>query len=224
MSGVSCNRCGGEKPWTEEHFSVNRRRGGIVQPCRKCAREIKDRYKKSEKGVAGIVRYRRSEKTRSYYKEYKAEYRVGDKHRAWQASYNSSERKLESQRKWRELNASKVAVASHRRRHRVRLVAINFRPEDWDICVERFGGACAACGSTRRLSQDHWIPLSKGGAYDRYNIVTLCSGRGGCNNSKADRDPRDWVVRKFGERCGHEILAVVAAYFLSLRMEEGDAA
>jgi 5-methylcytosine-specific restriction endonuclease McrA len=46
--------------------------------------------------------------------------------------------------------------------------------------------ACQYCGSTRHLTLDHVIPLSKGGKHSWDNVVTACER---CNQSKSDRTP-----------------------------------
>lgn len=48
-------------------------------------------------------------------------------------------------------------------------------------------GYCVGCGTTRNLTRDHIIPLSKGGPDAAANIQTLCYR---CNQAKADR--LDW--------------------------------
>lgn len=45
---------------------------------------------------------------------------------------------------------------------------------------ERDGNVCLACGSVRKLTLDHVVPLSKGGSNRDDNLQTLCAG---CNNS-----------------------------------------
>jgi hypothetical protein len=66
---------------------------------------------------------------------------------------------------------------------------------------------------------DHWIPLSSPGCPGTVatNMVPLCHGIGGCNNSKCDRDPQGWLLEKFGERKALEILERIPAYFRQLK-------
>lgn len=46
--------------------------------------------------------------------------------------------------------------------------------------------SCQYCGSTRRLTIDHVIPLSKGGKHRWDNVITACER---CNQQKGDRTP-----------------------------------
>ncbi len=46
--------------------------------------------------------------------------------------------------------------------------------------------ACQYCGSTRHLTLDHVLPVSKGGKHSWDNVVTACER---CNQTKGDRTP-----------------------------------
>ena len=43
---------------------------------------------------------------------------------------------------------------------------------------------CTRCGTTSDLTADHVIPIARGGASTRGDLVTLCRS---CNSSKRDR-------------------------------------
>lgn len=51
---------------------------------------------------------------------------------------------------------------------------------------ERDGYACRYCGAGERLSLDHVIPKSRGGAHDAGNLVVACAR---CNSQKGARTP-----------------------------------
>ena len=61
--------------------------------------------------------------------------------------------------------------------------------EQWEDCIKHFEGKCAYCGKKKKLTQEHFIPLSKGGEYSVNNIIPAC---GSCNSSKRDRDFFKW--------------------------------
>ncbi|NJN87442.1 MAG: HNH endonuclease [Leptolyngbyaceae cyanobacterium SL_7_1] len=46
--------------------------------------------------------------------------------------------------------------------------------------------SCQYCGSTKHLTLDHVLPLSKGGKHSWDNVVTACER---CNQAKGDRTP-----------------------------------
>lgn len=55
-------------------------------------------------------------------------------------------------------------------------------PDQWEALKARYGYRCLRCGrSDVELTQDHVIPLSKGGKHDINNIQPLCRT---CNSSK----------------------------------------
>lgn len=107
------------------------------------------------------------------------------------------------------------------RRARVRDLPSEFTTQDWIACVDYFGGCCAVCGRQpglwHTLASDHWIPLNSRECPGTvpYNIVPLCHGDGGCNNSKQDRPPSEWLIAKFGKRNGGAILKRIEAYLES---------
>lgn len=53
----------------------------------------------------------------------------------------------------------------------------------WSVW-ERDDFRCVLCGSRRRLSIDHVVPISKGGANDVANYQTMCTR---CNAKKGNR-------------------------------------
>jgi len=57
----------------------------------------------------------------------------------------------------------------------------------WETIKAQFGYRCAYCGhKVKKLTQDHIIPLSKGGSHTMSNIVPACKS---CNSKKRDRAP-----------------------------------
>lgn len=59
--------------------------------------------------------------------------------------------------------------------------------EDWEFIKESFGFCCAGCGSSETdvlLTEDHIIPLSKGGTDNKDNIQPLCQS---CNSKKGTK-------------------------------------
>lgn len=57
---------------------------------------------------------------------------------------------------------------------------------------------CVYCGATARLTRDHFVPLSAGGADHPSNIVLACEP---CNAAKGACLPEIWVT----QRCGREV-------------------
>jgi 5-methylcytosine-specific restriction endonuclease McrA len=55
--------------------------------------------------------------------------------------------------------------------------------QDWDNLIKEYKGACAYCGRISKLTQDHVIPISKGGKHIRDNVVPACFS---CNRKKSN--------------------------------------
>lgn len=108
-------------------------------------------------------------------------------------------------------------------------VDFDYSPTDWVNCKAFFNNACAVCGrnifpldATITLAPDHWQPISKNGNSTPLNIIPLCHGLGGCNNSKKDYDPIEWLLSRYGTRQANIILARVEAYFQFVRNNESE--
>lgn len=93
---------------------------------------------------------------------------------------------LKASRRWRKRNRDKVKLyhkmSKARRRAKVREARGSFNGSDWLERLALFNYRCVYCGSKRRkLTVDHWIPLSRGGTNSKGNIVPACSP---CNSHK----------------------------------------
>jgi len=94
-----------------------------------------------------------------------------------------------------------------------------FTPQDWDRALEYWDYKCAICerprGLWHTLSQDHWIPLTHPECPGTVatNILPLCHGTDGCNNSKGKKHPREWLIAKLGTRKANKKLKEIEAYF-----------
>lgn len=134
------------------------------------------------------------------------------------------ERTRENKHRWDSANREYNRLANLKRKARKRALPFAFSQADWKACLDYWHECCAICGKqakdlfgTHTIAADHWIPLSKGGGTTKDNIVPLCQGKDGCNNSKHDSEPTVWLERKFGKRRASAILARIQAYFDSLK-------
>lgn len=129
---------------------------------------------------------------------------------------------IEKEREYKNAPEVKEIYRIHVRRRRARKADLpdTFTPNDWQRALDYFGGCCAVCGRQpglwHKLSADHWTAITKGGATTPGNIVPLCCGQDGCNNSKSNRDAEDWLTDKFGKRKAKQILKKIHGYFDSL--------
>lgn len=121
---------------------------------------------------------------------------------------------------WNKAHRDKLNAMQLRRRARVRELPNLFTAEDWRRAIDYFGGACAACGRPpglwHKLSADHWIavtdPQSDNPGTVPWNIVPLCSGADGCNNSKHNRPYAEWLVERFGRQKAKQVVTRIEKY------------
>lgn len=160
---------------------------------------------------------------RTYYQENKKTIAAKSKaHRLANAEKISAQRKqfyienreriLDERKQYYEENIEKIkqykkqyskegrARATDQRKRTKRIEMFNSLPadftiEEWGEALEFFDYLCCYCGleSDRTLEQDHFVPLSKMGAYTKDNIVPACKS---CNSSKHTEDFQSWY-RKY---------------------------
>ena len=83
-----------------------------------------------------------------------------------------------------------VAFYRHRRRAKERNASGTHTIADWEVLKDKFNFKCPACGKKEpeiTLSQDHIVPLSRGGSNDISNIQPLCLS---CNSKKHTHSTR----------------------------------
>jgi hypothetical protein len=118
---------------------------------------------------------------------------------------------------------ARQAVNTHMRRARLAAVPAAFTMADAAFMRRYFGYACAACGRQEGfewiIANDHWIPLSDPACPGTVptNMIPLCHGIGGCNNTKNKANPLLWLRRRFGPRKAASIQRKIEAYFALLR-------
>lgn len=160
-------------------------------------------------------------------REQRREYERNNKHKRlayWSRPENVERRKRLSQN-YKDKNPDAVRLVREKRRTRKFALPYDFTRRDWEYACNYFHGCCAVCErqlsdlfSTHTAAMDHWIPIASPNCPGtiKSNIIPLCHGKDGCNNSKGASDPVEWLNRKFGKRRAREILKRIQAYFDSL--------
>lgn len=121
-------------------------------------------------------------------------------------------------------------MEKQRRKIREQSLPNNLSTADWFRAVNYFHNCCAVCDKPFKLSgankaaADHWIPLASPDCTGTVttNIVPLCHGRGGCNNSKKDKMPGIWLVEKYGVLKSGVILQRISDYFEWVRSQDAE--
>jgi 5-methylcytosine-specific restriction endonuclease McrA len=68
-----------------------------------------------------------------------------------------------------------------RRELRMMLAPGKHTKQEWRQIMQRDGWKCLRCGSMKRLTKDHVVPIAKGGSNDAGNLQVLCAS---CNSWK----------------------------------------
>lgn len=98
------------------------------------------------------------------------------------------EKQRESTKRWKRANPAAVSAQSFRRRTNFAALRADLTEDQWQLIKASYGHRCAYCGEKKPLTQDHVVPVSKGGHHTASNIVPACQS---CNSSKGDR-PVKW--------------------------------
>jgi hypothetical protein len=207
-------RCSGCKT-TKRLIDFNLHRGmldGRQTICKECQSQTQTKRRAEDeeyrlKEIQRCADYRlnnlekEQERGRKYNQEHPEEARLS--HRAWAAA-----------------NPAAIRNYSARRRARESGLPDTLTTADIAFLYQYWGFACAVCGKEEglfnlKLALDHWIPINDPACPGtvRTNILLLCHGRGGCNNSKHGKDPVLWLTRRYGERRAKAILKKIDAYF-----------
>ena len=96
-------------------------------------------------------------------------------------------------RKWRSETGFSRTEYHRKRRAAKRATVVSLTPEGWAQILEEFGNRCAYCMCVMVTpTQDHIVPLSKGGDHSPGNVVPACLS---CNSRKCDRSLLQFVAR-----------------------------
>jgi 5-methylcytosine-specific restriction endonuclease McrA len=108
------------------------------------------------------------------------------------------ERAAEQRRQYRRANSDKHLEANRKRRAcKLGAPILTLDYAQWALILDYFGRACAYCGATGvALTQDHIVPLSRGGEHSATNVVPACRH---CNSRKFARPLWRFLMER-----GHE--------------------
>jgi hypothetical protein len=238
-----CSVCKTEFPATTEYFSKTGKRY-LTNRCKQCiSLERKRKYAENPEPYKQKTREwakNNPERKKQQDKDYatKNPERKAVIKRRW--AENNHEKKLQAGRdyrkrnpekglqtatKWRLLNPDKTTAIKQRRRAKERSLPNQFTAQDWQIALNHFDGRCAVCGRPaglwHKLAADHWTPITADNCPGTVpgNIIPLCQGQDGCNNSKSNREPIEWLISRVGKQKAQAILGRINRYFESVRRE-----
>ena len=99
--------------------------------------------------------------------------------RQWNLSHPEEHRRRVKE--WRTANPEKESQKTRRRRALKTKAVGFFTDAEWKALCAQYDFLCLCCGEEKPLTQDHIIPLSKGGSDTIDNIQPLCKP---CNSRK----------------------------------------
>ena len=89
-------------------------------------------------------------------------------------------------------NKEKFNIINERRRSKAKQLISTLTNKEWENIKTIFNNKCAYCGKEKSLTQEHIIPVSKGGNYTKENIICACQS---CNSSKGTKDFLTWYKK-----------------------------
>lgn len=196
---------------------------------RRYYQENKERIKQTVRRYVENNRDKVLAAKRKYYKAHRKqlqEYRRQNKeHRreVWNRWYQANKEHVREYRKrYTQNHLHEARVYKSIRKARKNELPDTLTNEQWLRALSYFEGCCAVCGRPLNglfhdPAADHWIPLSYEGDDNpgtvALNIVPLCHGEGGCNNSKHNKMPDEWLRQTFGKRKAKATLKRIEEYF-----------
>lgn len=177
-------------PCKNGHLSQRRTSDRV---CISCEREKEKRHTSTDKGKAAFKR-KNNETPAS--RARKTRYAQSEKGRGARLRFNHSE-KYKVYRK--NFDATEKGRACNRRQQhnrRARIGNVTIVPYGYEDLLNRFAvfdNRCVYCGSENNITEDHFIPIARGGENKIENIVPACST---CNKRKNAQDPYGWYRKQ----------------------------
>ena len=195
-----CLECGKNKckQWRQDNHKRYIEYSREYRKTEQC-KESKRKYNETHKELVRERKRRYREKNINKIREYDHNRRYNEETR---------EKVLNWSRQWRANNKDHIKDynsqyvkshmeyfrrATHIRNARVSKLEYNLTGNDWENIKKYFDNSCAYCGSKKILTQDHVVPVTKGGGYTKSNIIPACKF---CNCSKHNLDMEEWYRRQ----------------------------
>jgi hypothetical protein len=199
-----CTKCKQIKPL--EYFDIEKRvKDGRTSQCKRCRLNTKNacRQKHPDRQREYNKRYyeANADGMRNRSRAYRESHRdqVAEYNRKWYAEHKelanqlcrnwyqrNKERVKEQHRQYYKKHPEKNLRNCYRRRALIGLTVVNrLTRKQWEEIKAAYKQHCAYCGcKPEKLTQDHVIPLSKGGLHTANNVVPACPQ---CNIAKKDK-------------------------------------
>lgn len=158
----------------------------------KCSRLEKRWYRENrEHAICYSKRYYHENK--DYYAKHAKRYREENKEHLKEYKNQWIEENPNYHSEWGKNNRDATRTYSQKRRAIKRMLPHTLTIKQWEQIKSDFEYECAYCGEKLALTQEHFVPLSKGGEYTHNNIIPSC---GSCNSSKGNKDFFKWYPQQ----------------------------
>lgn len=218
-----CTKCGVEYPATTEHWHKQKLgKYGLRAICKLCSKK----YRQEHAEEISAYGYANRDKRREYHRQYNYTWhRQNRAHRSEKARayYQADKERIQARnRVYNRSHPEVLRTAFYRNYTKKRSLPNTLTTKQWEMALSYFNGCCAVCGrqlkdlfKTHTAGLDHWIAITNPDCPGTVvtNIIPLCHGLGGCNNSKGNKPPFEWLVAIHGRRKANGILKRINAYF-----------
>lgn len=190
-----CYKCGLEFEANKNNFfSDNSAKDGLTTFCKKCKSEACKEWR--NKNYEKVRQYSRKwqELHPEKKKQSSRDYSNRNRGKLNQWAINNPERAREIKRQYKLRNPDRGRQDTAKRRSLERKLPTTYTMEQWKGCKAHFKSSCAYCGKElKKLHQEHFVPVTKGGGYTINNIVPACQR---CNSSKNNSDFFEWYPKQ----------------------------
>jgi hypothetical protein len=186
-----CSVCKRELEANTINFNKHPRcKFGLSNKCKECTKKYKNQYHAShrddelkyKKAWYSNNKERHQANIKTYHEKHKEEIKMHRK--LYMKSVEGKE---------------KIRINNQKRRSQIYQLPTPFNRKQWEECKQYFKDNngklhCAYCGQViTKATQEHFIPISKGGEYAKSNILPVC---GKCNSSKQEKDFYEWYSKQ----------------------------
>ena len=131
------------------------------------------------------------ETIKAYKRKYNEKHPDGNRERSLRWARANPEKRKTSIEKWIKKHPDKRREYNQTRRAKKLEVGGTITEREWKSLLDKCDNKCLKCGSTKKLTLDHVVPVSAGGSNTIDNAQVLCQS---CNSSKGTKtiDYRFW--------------------------------
>lgn len=223
----TCTKCGERKPETAFRLAKSRGKFHRRGECKTCASamamEWTSQHYEIHKKRTSQYQKTHVEKVRTYHRRYRAKNRSTVRRQAREWYQDNQEKESKKRRNHYANNPDKIRGYFLRRRAIKKGLPATFSLKEQRFARHYFLYACAICGREEgfewTIAFDHWIPLIDPNCPGTIaaNMVPLCHGKRGCNNSKQKRKAEIWLKEQYGTRKAKQFMQKIEDYFEIIR-------